>query len=667
MTIPTNPSAACFRRAASTTILKHLPVAALALATPALAQQTPAPDAAADSDAGPVIVTAMRAPTPIDQVDSSVTVLDKAAIDAAQAMDVTGLLLRTPGVSISRNGGFGTDTSFRLRGAEGDQTVIVLDGVKLSDPASPDGSFNMGNLLTGDAARIEVLRGPQSTLWGSQAIAGVVNIVTALPTAPLQGTMDIEGGSRRTVDARAGLGGKEGRVTWRLAGETFATDGISALDPRFGGRERDGYTNQSASGRVEIALTDVLSADLRGFYSHGRTDIDGNDPFTFAAIDTPELEVNDQWLGYAGLNAGLFGGRLRNRIGYSYTDTRRRNVDPRIVDGDETTFRSNGRTHRIDYEGTLALARGWTAVFGVEHERSRFRSISPQYQSDLDEGHATLTDEYLQLNAEVIDGLTLTGGVRHDDYRSYGSRFLFSGGAAWKLPTGTVLRARYGEGFKAPSLYQLYSQYGNDALEPTRSRGWEAGAEQHAWGDRLALGASYFERRTHDLVTFDSCYGVTPGSDPLCDSHATAGGYYINLGRSFAQGVEVTGSLHPIGGLSIDANYSWVRAISRSPGTDGNWLPRRPRQEGNASLTYRWPFGLTTAVAVRWAGHSFDDAANTRRLDAYTLVDLRADLPVDSHVSLFARVENVADEHYETVYQYGTLGRSIYAGIRGRF
>jgi vitamin B12 transporter len=647
-------------------MLKSVPFCLVALATPAIAQQAPEPDAAADA-ADTVIVTATRAPTPVDRIDSSVTVLEKKAIDAAQDMDVAGLLLRTPGISISRNGGYGTDTNFRLRGAEGDQTVIVLDGVKLSDPAAPDGSFNMGNLLTGDVSRIELLRGAQSTLWGSQAIAGVVNIVTAEPTAPLQGSFDVEGGSRDTVDARAGLGGKDGRITWRLAGEAFTTAGISTLDPRFGGVERDGYGNQSASGRIELALSDAISADFRGFYSHGRTDIDGTDPVTFAMVDSPEFEVNDQWLGYAGLQASSFAGRLRSRIGYSYTDTRRRNIDPRLAPGDETTFRSDGSTRRVEYEGTLALFDGWNAVFGVEHEWSRFRSISPQFQVDPDDGHADLTDEYLQLNAEPIAGLTLSGGVRHDDYVSYGSRFLFSGGAAWKLKTGTVLRARYGEGFKAPSLYQLYSQYGNPGLKPTEAKGWEAGVEQHLWADRLVLGGDYFERRTRQLVIFNSCYGTPAGADPLCDSHATVGGYYLNLGRSFAQGVELTGSLRPAAGLSLDANYSWIKSVSRSVGTAGDWLPRRPRTEGNATLTYRWPFDLSTAVAVRWAGHSFNDAANVTRLKGYALVDLRVELPVTSRVTLFARAENVANEHYETVYQYGTLGRSIYAGIRGRF
>jgi vitamin B12 transporter len=637
------------------------------LSTSALAQVAPTPDSAADPGASAITVSAMRVPTPIDRIASSVTVLDKAAIDTAQDMGVTELLLRTPGVSISRNGGYGTDTTLRIRGAEGDQTVIVWDGVKLGDPGATDGSYNLANLMTGDTARIEVLRGPQSTLWGSQAIGGVVNIVTALPTKPLEGSFDIEGGSRGTADARAGVGGKSGPVTWRLAGETFTTDGISAVDPRFGGRERDGYTNQTASGRVEIQLADGVSADLRGLYAHGRTDIDGTDPVTFLPADTPEYETNRQLLGYAGLNVDLFGGRLRNRIGYSYTDTLRNNYDPRLAPGDQITFHSKGHSQRIDYQGTLAITDGWNAVFGVENERSRFQSTSPGFQTVPDGGHATLTDEYLQINGEVLKGLTLSGGVRHDDYTSYGGRFLFSGGAAWKLATGTVLRASYGEGFKAPSLYQLYSQYGNPGLKPTRSTGWEAGVEQHLWADRITLSASYFERHTRQQIIFNSC--TVPG-DPLCVVPGTTTprfGYYLNLSRTVARGVELTGTIRPTDRLTIDGNYSYTLAEDRSStSTYGNWLPRRPREEANGTVSYRWPLDISTGVAVRWAGHSFDNASNTIRLAGYTLVDLRAEVPLDKRFTLFARVENLTDKHYETAYRFNTLGRSVYGGVRAR-
>ncbi|WP_174292861.1 TonB-dependent receptor plug domain-containing protein [Sphingomonas bacterium] len=644
---------------------------ALWLCSPAQAQDAartaPPPDAAADPQASTVIVTATRAPTPIDRVAASVTVLDKAAIDRAQDIGVTELLLRTPGISISRNGGYGTTTSLRIRGAEAEQTVVVIDGVKLNDPSSPGAGYNFANLLVGDASRIEVLRGPQSILWGSQAIGGVVNVVTALPTKPLEASFDVEAGSRDTVSARAGLGGVTGPVTWRLGATNFTTDGISAIAPAFGGVEKDGYTDQTLTGRVEIALAPGVSADLRGYYSNGRTEIDAT------TGDSPEYALDREFVGYAGLNVALLNGRLRNRIAYGYTDTDRSNYDPRRQR--DITFDSAGRNYRIEYQGSLAITKGVDALFGVEHERSNFRSVSPPAAlatpvPDPARGSAGLTGVYAQLSATILTGLTLTGGIRHDDHTDFGGKTLFQAGGVWALPTGTTLRATYGEGFKAPSLYQLFSIYGNTALAPEQAHGWEAGAEQRLLGGRFVLGGTYFERSSRDLIIFSSCPAVS--TSPLCFQPGTTisrFGYYQNVSRAQAHGVEVSGALHPVERLTIDGNYSWTVSEDRSPGTAtyGKWLPRRPRHEANGSFSYAWPFGLTTGAAIRRSGKSYDNAANTTELHGYTLVDLRTELRVTDTFRLIARVENLFDEEYETAYRYGTLGRSIYAGVRGRF
>ncbi|WP_443025129.1 TonB-dependent receptor plug domain-containing protein [Sphingomonas sp. QA11] len=637
----------------------------LLVAVPAFAQEAPSPDAAADPKASEVIVTATRTPTPIDQVASSVTVLDKATIDRSQDIAVSDLLLRTPGVSFSRNGGYGTATQLRIRGAETDQTVVVIDGVKLNDPSSAGGGYNFANLLVGDASRIEILRGPQSILWGSQAIGGVVNIVTPLPEKPLEGSFDVEAGSRKTVSARAGIGGKTGPLAWRVGGQAFSTDGISVIAPAFGGVERDGYTNRSVTGRAVLDLAHGISADVRGYYSSGRTDLDST------SGDTPEYGLNREFVGYAGLNVDLFDGRLRNRIGYGYTDTNRDNYDPRRAR--TQTFDAAGRNQRIEYQGSLAIAKGWDAVFGIENERSRFRSVSPPAALTTPvpppaRGTAEITGIYGQLSGQILPGLTVNGGIRHDDHSRYGARTLFAGGAAWALPTGTVLRASYGEGFKAPTLYQLFSEYGNQALSPEQAHGWEAGAEQHLLDGALSIGATYFERRTTNQIIFSSC-GAT-ATNPLCFAPGTTNrraGFYQNVSRAEAHGIEAAAAVK-LGGLSVDGNYSWTVAEDRSPGaTLGKWLPRRPRNSANASVSYSLPSGPSAGVAVRWSGQTFDNAANTTRLAPYTLVDLRAELPISKEVRLFARVENLFDEHYMTAYRYNTLGRSVYAGFRGRF
>jgi vitamin B12 transporter len=638
------------------------------------APEAPAPDAAAtraeaypQDDREAILVSATRLATTLDRVPASVTVLDKAAIDRSQDIGVTELLLRTPGVSLSRNGGYGTATSLRIRGAESDQTVVVIDGVKLNDPSSTGGGYNFANLLVGDASRIEVLRGPQSILWGSQAIGGVVNVVTPLPDKALEGSFDIEAGSRETVSARAAIGGRTGPVAWRIGGQAFTTDGISAVSPRFGGVEKDGNTNRNVSGRAVIDLTPGLSVDLRGYYASARVDIDST------TADTPEFSLNTEFVGYAGLNLDLLDGRLRNRLAYIHTDTDRDSFNPTRARGQ--TFDAAGSNRRFEYQGSFALAEGWTLLAGAENERSRFRSVSPPAALATPipapvRGEVEITSFYGQLSAEPIAGLTLNAGLRHDDHDRFGGRTLFAAGGIWRLPTGTVLRASYGEGFKAPTLYQLYSEYGNAALDPEQASGWEAGAEQILFDGKLRFGATWFDRTTRGQIIFNSC--TSSSTVPLClvpgSTTTRRSGYYSNVARAEAHGVEAQAAL-TLGGLTLDGNYSWTVADDRSAGTAnfGKWLPRRPREQANASVSYDWDFGLTTGAALRWSGRSFDNAANTTPLAAYTLVDLRAEYRLSDGVRLFGRVENLFDEQYMTVFRYGALGRSVYAGIRGRF
>lgn len=634
----------------------------LTLCSPAFASD----ESDAGSSADTILVTATRLAIPVDQVPASVTILDKAAIDRSQDIGMTELLLRTPGVSMNRNGGYGGATSLQIRGAEAGQTVVVIDGVKLNDPSNADGSYNFANLPIGDTAKVEVLRGPQSILWGSQAIGGVVNVTTAMPDRPLEGSFAIEGGSRQAVNARAAVGGRSGPVAWRVGAQSFTTDGISAVAPAFGGREKDSYRNRVVQGRMEIALASNITADIRAYHSRSRREFDDT------TADSPAYGFNREFIGYAGLNIDLLGGRFRNRFGYGYTETDRDNYDPRRARAQ--TFDANGRNERLEYQGSFAVSDKVTALFGVENEKSRFRSVSPpgSLATPVPEparGEAEITGIYGQLSVQPLTGLTINGGLRRDDHSRYGARTLFSAGGVWALPTGTVIRASYGEGFKAPTLYQLFSEYGNTALAPERARGWEVGLEQHLFARRLLIGAAWFERTAIQQIVYTPC---SSAPDPvLCFQPGTTtarAGYYANVARARTHGLEARAALS-LGALTVDGNYSWIAAEDRSPGSAsfGNWLTRRPRHMANGSISYALPWGLDLGAAVRWSGKAYDNAANSIRLAPYTLVDLRAEYGVSPQVRLFARIENLFDKDYMTAWRYGTLGRSLYAGVRGRF
>lgn len=634
----------------------HVSVVSLTvlLASPAFAED--APDIS-------IVVTALRSPVDQREVSATVTVLDEAAIRAQQPIALTDLLLRTPGISLTRNGGFGTATSLRIRGADSSQTVMVIDGVRISDPSATGGGYSFSNLLIDDIERVEILRGPQSILWGSDAIGGVVNVLTRRAEKALEGSMAIEAGTHSTVNARAGIGGSGPLLDWRVAGSAFTTDGISA---RSNGTENDGYRRVSTSGTATLRLTPNLSFDLRGYWASARNDFDGT------LGDSRAYALTSEWTGYAGVNLVLFDSRLTNRVAVLQTDTERENYDPaRSIR--PLNFDAHGRVRRFEYQGTLKLAESISALFGAEREEQRMTSASPGNNTAtyaLVPQSADTNSFYGELRLTPLTGLTLNGGMRHDDQSRFGSNTVFTGGAVYTPNAGrTVLRASYDEGFKAPSLYQLFSIYGSAALQPEQARGWSVGAEQSI-GEVLHASAAWFERDTDNLIDFAFCptTGILPITCYIPGTMTSRFGYYANVRKAHAKGLELAGRTQ-IGVLFASANYSWIAAEDRSPGsTDlGRQLARVPRHLANLEGGVDLPQGLRASVAGRYSGKTFDRAGSTSVLPAYWLVDLRAAWRVAQGLTLNARAENIADRHYETASGYGALGRTIYLGLRSHF
>ncbi len=611
-----------------------------------------------------IVVSANRIEQPLSRVGDSVTLIAPEQVRASQKRTVSDLLATTPGVTVSRNGGLGGSTQLRIRGAESDQTVVLIDGVKLNDPSSAGGGFDFSNLLTDDSMRIEVLRGAQSTLWGSQAIGGVVNVVTTVPEGPLMAAYSAEGGARgsATVQARAEAGGE--RFAWRVAGKYLTTDGISALDDDRGGRERDSYRNVGANVRGLLRINDAVSAELRTTYNRGRAEFDGFPPPDFELADTREYGLTDELVAYAGVNATTFGGKLRNRIGFAYTDTDRENFDPDLPV--RTTFDATGRNERWEYQGTITFTDRLGGVFGLESERSELATVSPPSAFDPNPAplahDAQLDSIYGQLSVSPVETLTLAAGMRYDEHDTFGSETTGRATLAWSATSGTIVRASFGEGFKAPTLFQLFSEFGNEDLAPERADAWDAGIEQHLLNDSLLVSATYFGRNTRNMIDFVSCF---PAADPRCPTRPF--GFYDNVRRTEVEGFEL-GLVAQLGErLRFDANYTDMETTNRGGDNFGRELPRRPGQTLNGELTYEWPFGLTTTVAMTHAGRSFDDAANTVAVDAYTVVDLRASFALRDELELYGRLENAFDEEYETIARYGTAGRGLFVGVRQTF
>ncbi|MCP5144076.1 MAG: TonB-dependent receptor [Gammaproteobacteria bacterium] len=628
-----------------------------------LAVASAAAAAAAPATSDVVVVTATRTSHLKSDLGQSISVIDIDTLATLQTIALSDALVLTPGVSVSRNGDIGGLTTVRIRGAEGDHTTVLIDGVKLNDPSSTGGATNFADLLAGNIARVEILRGPQSVLWGSQSIGGVVNIITIEPEDELRANGRVEYGSRDSAQVVANVSGRSGRLGISGGGAWFTTDGVSQFARQYGGTERDGYRNRSANLRVTADIAEHMELDLRGWYADGRTDIDGFPPPDYSFADTREQTRTRELVGYAGLRFDLFDGRFNNILNYTYTDTDRAITDPDANPG--LTFDAAGSNERVLWQGSVEVSDGIELVLGAESETSRMRAAAPAPWDPEPvplRASATMTSGFAQVVARVNNSVTLTGGLRHDDHDEFGGATTFGASASWQLnDAGTRLKANYGEGFKAPTLYQLYSEYGNINLVPERATGMDVGIEQSLLDGRVTMEAALYRRTTRNMIDFDVCF---PAVANYCTNRPF--GAYANLARTTANGFEFALAARPTDRLSLSAQYTYTDARNRARDSFNfdNQLARRARHTAAVNADYTFNDAYAVGLTMTYSGRRFDDAGNTTGLASYVLVDLRASHRLTDNFEVYARVNNLFDEAYETTYRYGAAGRAAFAGLR---
>jgi len=632
--------------------------AAAFAAAPAFAQTTPPTGnddqsiAVADRLVPPDIIVAAGVPQYAREVGQSVTIVTRATIEQRQAVSIADLLATTPGITVSRNGPVGGFTTLHIRGAEGEQTLTIIDGVRVNDPSAPGGGFDFANLLSGSVDRVEVLRGPNSVPWGSQAIGGVVNVVTTAPSYGVQGRGNIEYGDHDSLVANAAISGANDRLSGALTATYRRSDGISSAAV---GTEPDGYRQFGATGRLGINIAQDIGIDLRAYYAHSRVELDGFPAPNFTLADDPEYSTTQELYGYAGAHANFLDGRFKNRVAFTIADINRDNFDSPA--STTPSFLGRGRSQRYEYQGDFKVVDQLRLVAGAEREDTRFND-------GFTFASAGVTSFYGEAIVKPIRQLTVTGGVRHDQHRAYGGHTTLGADAALAFDEGTTIRASYGEGFKAPTLYQLYGDFGTTSLRPETARNFDVGVEQSFLQRRAVIAVTYFHRDTVNQIDFRGCAAADVlNKATICYNRPF--GTYDNVARARAQGVEAELTLRPIDDLTFTANYSYIHAENRAAGANlGNDLARRPRQTVNVSLDYKLPFGLSLGGTVSHVSDSFDDAGNFTRLDGYVLAGVRAEMPIGDHFALYGRVDNLFDERYQTVSGYGTLGRAAYGGVR---
>lgn len=603
--------------------LKFLGVlAALAITTEAHAQSE-------------IVVTALRSPTSIENTGTQVTIVEQADISNRQTATVAELLATLPGITIDRSGNTGSYSSVRIRGAEGAQTLVLLDGVRMNDVAEPAAGFDFGSLVTGNIDRIEVLRGPSSVLWGSQAVGGVVSLTTRAPSDSLTNSIRGEYGYANTVRTYADLSDTVGMVSYLVGGGYERSDGISSANV---GTERDGFDAYSANIKTNIRLSDNVSVGFRGNYLGTKFGFDGFPAPFYTLADTNEYSKTNSLSGYVGLNTTAIDGKFKNRFSYSRVKLNRYNYENTNVEN----FHSAGINERFEYQGTIDLHSN-KFIFGYEHEDS---NLDTRYNYSGWIGANTAKSDvdsvYGQLSTRPLSNATVNMGLRRDWHSGYGNETTFGADVVYVL-NNTTIRASYGEGFKAPTLYQLYGDYGNQNLLAEKAKGWDAGISQKV-SNNVLLSVNYFKRNTRNQIDFD------------------LGTYtYSNLNRTFAEGVEVITDINLTSSLSVSANYTYTESTDSLTGLN---LRRRPKNAFSLRGDYVWENGLATGATVRYSGSSYEDQANTDKLSSYVLVDVTARYPISDRIELTGRIENLFDEKYATVRGYGVYPRAAYVGVK---
>lgn len=609
----------------------------LVATTPALAEQ-------ADPH---ITVIATGSATRIDRTGQPITVITAEDLNRLQGQDITRALETVPGLTLTRNGGPGSFTGVRLRGADSEQVLVLVDGVRVEDVSAPSGGFDFGTLTPGGIARIDVLRGSNSVVWGSAAIGGVI-AVTSKELNGAEASGEYGAHDTATGNAAAGLSSDRGALS--VTGGYTRTDGVSAA---AAGTEPDGFRQWRVGGKGRLNLTDNLALTATGRYADSRTDIDGYGPPTYSVFgDTPEYQKTRQISGRVG--ARYTGTALTVDGGFALSDNRRQYFDPTY--GNDPSYSYTGQSKRIDLLGHLKLPSDFSLDFGGDSEWTRFSStFNPQEKANLTSGHALL--------GWTTHRASLVAGVRLDDHSQFGSKLSFGANGNVQLLENLRLRASYGEGFKAPTLFQLLSDYGNDKLLPERSRSYDAGLEFGSNAGPFRAAATLFRRDSRNLIAYVSCASVN-----RCSTRPS--GTYDNIGKARAEGFELELGARLGETLRAQTVYTYDKARNLTPGSSafGKALARRPRHALTASLDWTSPLaGLILGGDIRLVGDSFDNASNTTRLDGYYIATVRASLPLGDRAELFGRVENVTDQHYETTAGYANWGRAAFIGARVKY
>lgn len=606
-----------------------------------------------------VVVSATKTPVPVSRLTSAVEIIKGEELEQKKIKTVIDALRLAQSVMVTQTGGPGTLAAVGIRGASNAQTLVVMDGTILN--SSTAGLFDFGSLTTDNIERIEILRGAQSMLWGSDAMGGVINIITKKGTGVPSASAFLEYGSFVTLREGAQVSGTKGPFDLSASVTQWDTSGFSAVNAKRGAAERDGYHNFQMSARAGVALPQDgrLEVNMRWWKSH----LDIDSAFGNSAFDVFGSKTLDHRLILSGSYdqpiTSWWSQKLTLARDREFADNLSGSVQRNLttgVLGPAFPGRSDleNLNHRVEWQHNFQIGKPLLLTAGYQFREGV--GDSPSFSATSRSKVVSSNAGFAEAQVNILDRVLFTGGVRQDSYNVFGdaTTYRVTGGYLLK-ETGTKFRGSYATGFRAPTINDLFfPNFANPHLRPEKSKGLDVGVDQRFLNDRLQLSAGYFWNRYRDLIQF-----VASPNCPL-DS-APFGSCALNIGNASTKGLETSAQFALFKNLSLQAHYS--KTFTRNL-DNGLRLARRPVDLAGAGLSYQPIDPLRFNLEYRLVGGRVNDAANTQTMPSFRVVNVSATYNVTKQWQIFGRVDNLFDKDYEEVLFFGTPTRSGFAGVK---
>ena len=576
-----------------------------------------------------ITIRSTRIPAGAKDIGSSLYIISEDQIKARGFKDAIDAISSAPGVTSKQNGSFGGVGTIRIRGASSSQTLVLVDGVPVNDSSSPAGGYNFEYLNTSNIQSIEVLKGSQSTLWGSDAIGGVINIYTKQPESTSFGaSAEIGSFGLKRGSADINFAGSNSR--FRVSTSKTSVDGISKADEKDGNSEDDGFESESYSMSGSIDLDSLI---LKGLLSYMESQVE-YDSYGFATgvQDGDERSNTDEFIGSISALFDLFDDKLQNSIFISQSD-----INRDYYSNGSFSFGAEGKRELIRYQGNIEVNEFNKVAFGLESEESKV---------DVDE--STIDGSFLLYEFRPNSKIIISTGIRNDDHEGFGSKTTRRISGTFKPSDNLIIRSSWGEGFKVPTIFQsTYFCCGatsaNSSIRPETSTSYDFGFELFFNEMNSNFSITYFDQDINDQINFS--FGV---------------GGYENIDKVNSEGFEIALDYQISKLMSLYLNYSYIDSVDGN----GSSLFYVAKDSGEAGLIYEPNNSFSGSIIARYNG---SESSSYGKIDSWIRFDVNGSYKLSGTNELYFRIENLLDEEYQQIFGYGTPERSGFIGLRSKF